>query len=208
MRHIGDNISNKLVQMSSGVDYLCCMIEVALGIYQSPVKISEPSFAGIYYLCKQTEDYLPFFEQASNQSWFVEGEIRSRNLKESRSNYERDGYFIYKSDKKINIKTTLFTILFLVIIGMPFVIILGSMITVFSPVRVMYWITMVFICILMPTIMALSNTFNIYLLKNYLEENEEIQKLNMKAIFVKDLLNPLFFILGFIVCAVITFLAM
>ena len=110
--------------------------------------------------------------------------------------------------KKINIKTTLFTILFLVIIGMPFVIILGSMITVFSPVRVMYWITMVFICILMPTIMALSNTFNIYLLKNYLEENEEIQKLNMKAIFVKDLLNPLFFILGFIVCAVITFLAM
>ena len=110
--------------------------------------------------------------------------------------------------KKINIKTTLFTILFLVIIGMPFVIILGSMITVFSPVRVMYWITMVFICILMPTIMALSNTFNVYLLKNYLEENEEIQKLNMKAIFVKDLLNPLFFILGFIVCAVITFLAM
>lgn len=105
LRGGGDNISNKLVQMSSGVDYLCCMIEVALGIYQSPVKISEPSFAGIYYLCKQTEDYLPFFEQASNQSWFVEGEIRSRNLKESRSNYERDGYFIYKSDKKINIKT-------------------------------------------------------------------------------------------------------
>ena len=109
--------------------------------------------------------------------------------------------------KKITIKSTLFTILFLIIIGIPFMIIFGSMITVFSPIRVMYWITMVFICFLMPTIMALSSTFNIYLLKNYLEENEEIQKINMKAVFVKDLLNPLSFMLGFIVCAVITFLA-
>lgn len=104
LRGGGDNISNKLVQMSSGIDYLRCMVEVALGIYQAPVRISEPSFAGIYYLCKQTEDYLPFFEQASGKSWFVEGEIRNRNLKESLSNYERDGYLIYESDQKINIK--------------------------------------------------------------------------------------------------------
>jgi biotin carboxylase len=104
LRGGGDEISNKLVQMSSGVDYLRCMIEVALGVYRSPVIISEPSFAGIYYLCKQTEDYLPFFEQADGKSWFVEGEIRNRDLKESLSNYERDGYLIYKSDQKINIK--------------------------------------------------------------------------------------------------------
>lgn len=104
LRGGGDDISNKLVQMSAGVDYLRCMIEVALGIYQSPVKVSEPSYAGIYYLCKQTKEYLPFFEQAKNQSWFVEGEISNRDLKESHSNYERDGYLIYKSDKKIDIK--------------------------------------------------------------------------------------------------------
>lgn len=104
LRGGGDDISNKLVQMSSGVDYLRCMIEVALDIYQAPVRVSEPAFAGIYYLCKQTESYLPFFEQASGKSWFVEGEIRNRNLKESLSNYERDGYLIYKSDQKINIK--------------------------------------------------------------------------------------------------------
>ena len=101
LRGGGDDISNILVQMSSGVDYLRCMIEVALGIYQSPVKVSEPSFAGIYYLCKQTEDFLPFFEQAKDKSWFVEGEIWNRNLKESHSNYERDGFLIYKSEKKI-----------------------------------------------------------------------------------------------------------
>lgn len=104
LRGGGDDISNKLVQMSSGVDYLRCMIEVALGIYTSPVEVSKPSFAGIYYLCKQTSDYLPFFEQAKGQSWFVDGEIKNRNLKESHSNYERDGYLIYKSDEKITIK--------------------------------------------------------------------------------------------------------
>lgn len=101
LRGGGDDISNKLVQMSSGIDYLRCMIEVALGIYKSPTRISEPSFAGIYYLCKQTERYLPFFENAQCEDWFVEGEIKNKNLKESRSNYERDGYVIYKSNHKI-----------------------------------------------------------------------------------------------------------
>lgn len=104
LRGGGDDISNKLVQMSSGVDYLRCMIEVALGIYTSPVKVSKPSFAGIYYLCKQTADYLPFFEQAKGQSWFVDGEIKNHDLKESHSNYERDGYLIYKSNEKIIIR--------------------------------------------------------------------------------------------------------
>jgi len=101
LRGGGDDISNKLVQMSSGIDYLRCMIEVALGIFCKPVKVSEPSYAGIYYLCKQTEKYLNFFEYARDKDWFVEGEITNRNLKESHSNYERDGYLIYKSNHKI-----------------------------------------------------------------------------------------------------------
>lgn len=101
LRGGGDEISNKLVFLSSGVDYLRCMVEVALGRYKGPVRSSEPSYAGIYYLCKQTEDYLPFFEQAFDKDWFVEGEIISRELNESHSNYERDGYIIYKSNHKI-----------------------------------------------------------------------------------------------------------
>lgn len=101
LRGGGDDISNKLVQMSSGIDYLRCMIEVALGIYKSPIRISKPTYAGIYYLCKQTEQYLPFFEKAHGKEWFVEGEIKNKNLKESRSNYERDGYVIYHSNHKI-----------------------------------------------------------------------------------------------------------
>lgn len=104
LRGGGDDISNKLVQMSSGKDYLRCMIEVALGTYNGPIQVSDSAYAGIYYLCKQTEDYLPFFDQARNESWFVEGEVKNRSLKESHSNYERDGYLIYKSKNKIIIK--------------------------------------------------------------------------------------------------------
>lgn len=101
LRGGGDEISNKLVQMSSGYDYLRCMIEVSLGIFKYPIKVSEPSYAGIYYLCKQTENLLTFFEQAQGKAWFIEGMVFNKELKESHSNYDRDGYLIYKSDSKI-----------------------------------------------------------------------------------------------------------
>lgn len=101
LRGGGDEISNKLVFLSTGIDYLRCMIEVALDTYKGPVQFNDPSYAGIYYLCKQTQDYLPFFEQAFEKDWFVEGKIWSRELNESHSNYERDGYIIYKSNHKI-----------------------------------------------------------------------------------------------------------
>lgn len=104
LRGGGDHISNKLVQMSSGIDYLRCMIEVALGIYISPVKVSEPSFAGIYFLCKQSEELLPLFLQAKYHDWYAEGDITNKELTLSKSNYDRNGYIIYKSDHKITLK--------------------------------------------------------------------------------------------------------
>ena len=94
LRGGGDEISNKLVMMSSGVDYLRCMIEVALDIFHPPVQVTPSSYAGIYYLCKQTESMLPFFEGAKDKDWYVEGAIKSTNLSESHTNYERDGYLI------------------------------------------------------------------------------------------------------------------
>ena len=101
LRGGGDDISNKLVLLSSGIDYLRSMIEVALGIFKEPVQVNKPAFAGIYFLCKQTEDLIPFFERAKNKPWCVEEKIFTRELQESHSNYERNGYLIYKSDHKI-----------------------------------------------------------------------------------------------------------
>ena len=104
LRGGGDNISNLLVEMSSGIDYLRCMVEVAVGEFKKPIRVSEPCFAGIYYLCEQTKYLLPFFESSKGKEWLVECKINNRKLSESHTNYERDGYLIYKSNRKITPK--------------------------------------------------------------------------------------------------------
>lgn len=102
LRGGGDAISNQLVQLSTGVDYLKGIIDIALGTFQeNDILPRTNSYAGIYYLCTQTAKWLPFFEAANKQPWFVEGQIYSTDLHESHSNYERDGYLIYKSSRKI-----------------------------------------------------------------------------------------------------------
>lgn len=102
LRGGGDNISNVLVQLSTGIDYLKGIIDIALGTFQeTDILPRTNSYAGIYYLCAQTAKWLPFFEAANKQPWFVEGQIYSTDLHESHSNYERDGYVIYHSSHKI-----------------------------------------------------------------------------------------------------------
>lgn len=106
LRGGGDDISNRLVSMSTNIDYLKYMIDVALDTFSTPSPI-QTNHAGIYYLCKQTANLYPFFKKAENQSWCIKKEIFSDELNESHSNYERDGYLIYKSDHKITIKDIL-----------------------------------------------------------------------------------------------------
>ena len=99
----GDLISNKLVELSTGYDYILAMIQVATGCF-SFRPINNERFSGIYFLTKQTENMLPFFETAEHYSWFVEGEIISKDLKESLGNSMKNGYVIYKSSHKIDYK--------------------------------------------------------------------------------------------------------
>ncbi len=101
LRGGGDQISNKLVQLSTGIDYLKCMIDVALDCFEKPEPLVSTAYAGVYFLCQQTSHLLPFFDKAKGADWLVEEEITNRHLQESHTNHERDGYLIYKSDHKI-----------------------------------------------------------------------------------------------------------
>lgn len=103
LRGGGDEISNRLTEMSTGLDYLRSMIEVALNVFEKPRKTGKPHHAGIYFLCKQTENLLPEFLSAKDKPWCVEVAVESTLLKESFSNYERNGHLIYLSDHKINL---------------------------------------------------------------------------------------------------------
>ena len=101
LRGGGDCISNSLVFLSSGIDYLKCMIDITLNQFVGLKQTGPSKYAGIYYLCKQTEDLLHFFEKSKSCDWVVEEQIYSTELVESHSNYERNGYLIYQSDHKI-----------------------------------------------------------------------------------------------------------
>lgn len=98
----GDEISNTLVALSSGIDYLRGMIEVALGTFKRPYILHPPQYAGIYFLCEQTRQRLDFFRLADKQSWLIEKKINNFKLTNATSNYNRNGYLIYCANHKID----------------------------------------------------------------------------------------------------------
>ena len=90
----GDEISSQLVQLSTGYDYIRAMIEVALGIFQTP-SINTINHSGIYYLCNQTKDRVEFFKKSDNKSWLVQKDVKNYELDVATGNYDRNGFIIY-----------------------------------------------------------------------------------------------------------------
>lgn len=89
----GDEISSRLVQLSTGYDYIKGIIEVALGCFVEPL-ITRNEYSGIYYFCKQSE---ALFRNLPNNdsSWIIEKSIKTLNFTEATGNYDRNGYLIY-----------------------------------------------------------------------------------------------------------------
>ena len=96
----GDEIANQLVPLSTGVDYIASIIQVAVGQYESP-EIRTVAYAGIYYLCGQTAHLLPFFAHADGKPWLVNKVILDGTIGEATTNYNRNGYLIYASDHRV-----------------------------------------------------------------------------------------------------------
>lgn len=98
----GDEISNQLVYLSTGIDYLRLMISVALGRFDSTSLIFHPSCAGIYFLCNQTANLASFITDSDNQPWFHTKEINDKELMISTGNRDRNGWMIYQGPDKIS----------------------------------------------------------------------------------------------------------
>ena len=108
--------------------------------------------------------------------------------------------------KKIVSKSIIFSLIFTVIIAIPCITLIASLLTVFSPVRVMFWITLVLIYLFLAIVYASGSAFNIVLLKNYIE-TEEIKKIDTKSIFVSELLNPFVLLVGILLGFMIYYMA-
>jgi biotin carboxylase len=94
----GDFIGSHLTSLSTGYDYLKGVIEVALNTFTQPL-LESNNFAGIYFLSKDSERILPFFND-DNMFW-VEKKMISPIKSRVKNSNERSGYLIYQNNSKI-----------------------------------------------------------------------------------------------------------
>lgn len=100
----GDFIGSHLVELSTGYDFLEGVINIALGNYEKPI-LKNNNFSGVYFLCKETEEILPYFSQINTFEIQkeIQKEIQNTTLKNSTNSNDRSGYLIYQDIKKINL---------------------------------------------------------------------------------------------------------
>lgn len=97
----GDFIGSNLVELSTGYDYIKGTIEIAMGYFNEP-KLTKQYHTGVYFLSKETDYLLPYFDSVNK--FDVKKSIQNINLNSLQNSNDRSGYLIYKSDKKINLK--------------------------------------------------------------------------------------------------------
>lgn len=96
----GDFIGSHLVKLSTGYDFLEGVINVALNRFDpNSIKIINKNFSGIYFLSKETEQILPFFEKKN--LFDVEKQILSKKLINIKNSNDRSGYLIYSANERI-----------------------------------------------------------------------------------------------------------
>jgi biotin carboxylase len=96
----GDFIGSHLVELSTGYDFLKAVINVSLNQFEEPI-IKENLYSGVYFLCEQTKNLLPYFQK--KYDFEIEKEVQNHELKKITNSNDRSGYLIYQSLKKIEL---------------------------------------------------------------------------------------------------------
>lgn len=100
----GDQISNRLVALSTDCDYIKELINISIGSYTYK-PTTNTAFCGIRFLCEQTKHLLHYAINAKDYPEIIEYKYDGTPLIEQRTNYERNGYILFVSkDKKTKIE--------------------------------------------------------------------------------------------------------
>lgn len=106
--------------------------------------------------------------------------------------------------KNIKFKTIFFTILISLIIALPNVLIFVELFKQFPPVVWIYYLIAILAIITILVFISLCNLIYYNLLKNYVEK-EEVQKIDLKYVFLGELLNPIYLIVLVVSFAILTY---
>lgn len=98
----GDFIGSNLVELSTGYDFVKGVIDVALGSFEEPNQTIN-KYSGVYFLSKETERIKPIIENWKNYPEIVEAEITDPELRNIECSGDRNGFFIYQSNKRFNV---------------------------------------------------------------------------------------------------------
>lgn len=99
----GDFIGSDLVRLSTGYDFVRGVVEVALGTFETPV-LSENNCSGVYFLCEETSEVLRYIGNKEKYPQIIACEMTDNELKNVTCSAERSGYFIYKDEKRFEIR--------------------------------------------------------------------------------------------------------
>ena len=98
----GDFIGSDLVQLSTGYDFLKGSIEIACGTF-SPPNVSAKHCSGVWFLSTKTPQVSNYIRQILQHPEIVRAEITSLELIELAKSADRSGYFIYQSEKRMEL---------------------------------------------------------------------------------------------------------
>ena len=98
----GDFIGSDLVQLSTGYDFVKGVIDVSLDRFEIP-SFSRHNHSGVFFLCKETERLLPFFQSGTETLPIVKKEITDHLLRPVLCSADRSGYLIYQAEKRLEL---------------------------------------------------------------------------------------------------------
>ena len=104
----------------------------------------------------------------------------------------------------IKFKTIFYTLLISLVLIFPILLIYIELFKQFSPISFIYYVIVALAVISICLFVAFCNLIYYNLFKNYVEK-EEVQKIDLKYVFLGELLNPLYLIVCIVAFAVLTY---
>lgn len=99
----GDHIAYPLTEISTGYPYIQAAIHIAMDDLRMPdVSNFERKSCGVIFIVKQTEKFVPLFEECERYPWLFKKHKQTGELVEMVNNHSFDtNYFIFKADTGI-----------------------------------------------------------------------------------------------------------